>query len=204
MLIFADARLTYLATPKTGSTAVEMALRPKADIVLAKKRKHMTAMRYRTKFAPFLLEVFGIETETVTVMRDPVDQIRSWYKYRSRGEVAGRPRATIGMTFDAFALAVAQDTPPEFAQIGSQFSFLTDSSGSLLVDHLFAYEAQPAFLDFMMQRLDTEISLKRKNVSPERQATLSADAAVVLRNARAEEFDLYDRLIAAGGYLGAS
>ena len=26
MLIFADARLTFLATPKTGTTAVEMAL----------------------------------------------------------------------------------------------------------------------------------------------------------------------------------
>ncbi|MEM9577945.1 MAG: hypothetical protein AAF999_13140 [Pseudomonadota bacterium] len=202
MLIFADARLTYLATPKTGSTAVEMALRPKADIVLAKKRKHMNAARYRKKMAPFLKDTFGIRAETVAVMRAPVDQIRSWYRYRSRDEISGQPRSTRAMTFDAFVLAVAQEAPPEYAQIGSQFRFLTNRKGRLLVDHLFAYEAQDAFLDFMRARLKTEIELKRRNASPRREANLSDDSLMILRKARADEFALYERLMASGGYLG--
>ncbi len=202
MLIFADARLTYLATPKTGSTAVEMALRPKADIVLAKKRKHMNAARYKTKLAPFLKDAFGIRAETIAVMRDPVDQIRSWYKYRSRDGISGQPRSTSTLTFDEFVLAVAQEDPPEYAQIGSQFSFLTNQAGELLVDHLFSYEAQAAFLEFMITRLNTEIKLKRKNVSPMRDADLSDETTAILRNARPDEFDLYDQLVASDGYLG--
>ena len=204
MLIFADAHLAYLATPKTGSTAVEMALRPKADIILAKRRKHVNALRYRSTLAPFLRESFDIEAETIAVMRHPVDQMASWYKYRSRGEIAGGPRSTRDMSFDDFALAVAAETPPEFARIGSQFSFLTDEVGNLIVDHLFAYENQQAFLDYMADRLGTEIALKRKNVSPERETSLSDSVAAKLREARATEFALYERLAASGGYLGAA
>ena len=60
MLIFPESNLTYLAVPKTGSTAVEMALRPRAEIVFAKRRKHMNAQRYQSKVAPFLSKTFGI------------------------------------------------------------------------------------------------------------------------------------------------
>ncbi len=201
MLIFAESRLTYLAVPKTGSTAVEMALRPRAEIVFAKRRKHMNARRFQSKVAPFLEQTFGIETETVAVMRDPVDQIRSWYKYRRRDEVAGQPRSTDSMTFDTFVLAVAAESPPEFANIGSQHNFLTDSKGRVQVDHLFAYENQPAFLAFLSQRLGFEVALKQKNVSPPIDAPLSEATLTVLKAARPEEFELYAQLMSAGGRL---
>jgi hypothetical protein len=38
MLVFSKQNLVFLAVPKTGTTAIEMALRPKADIVFAKHR----------------------------------------------------------------------------------------------------------------------------------------------------------------------
>ena len=81
----------------------------------------MNAHRYVTKFAPFLKRTFGIRAETVAVMRDPVDQLRSWYKYRSREGLIGSLRSTAQMSFDDFILATAQDAPPAFAQVGSQF-----------------------------------------------------------------------------------
>ena len=201
MLIFADKGLTYLATPKTGSTAVEMALRPRAEIIFSKRRKHMNAMRFKTKLAPFLSETFGIETETVAVMRAPVDQIRSWYKYRAREEVAGQPRSTAELSFDEYVRAVAAENPPDHARIGSQFDFLTNAKGQLAVDHLFAYEDQAQFLDFLGERLGMTVELKRKNVSPPVEAPLSQEAEAALKTARAAEFALYDRLVAAGGYL---
>jgi hypothetical protein len=201
MLIFAQERLAYLAVPKTGSTAIEMALRPAAEIILAKRRKHMNAQGYRRKMAPFLKSAFGVECETVALMRDPVDQIRSWYKYRSRDEIAGQPNSCRSMSFDDYIRAVASDTPPDCAQIGSQFVFLSDGAGQLGVDHLFAYAHQPAFLAFMEERLKMTIRLKRQNVSPRMRAPLSPAAEAHLRARRAEEFALYDRLIASGGYL---
>ena len=203
MLVFSDQQLTYLATPKTGTTAIEMALRATAEISFGKRRKHMNAARFHGKVAPFLKKTFGIKTETVAVMRSPVDQIRSWYKYRARPEVDGSARSSADTSFDEFVLAVISDDPPEYAQIGSQYDFLTDDSGMVLVNHLFAYEDQDAFLSFLEKRLGKAIELKRKNVSPWLDAELSPDVEKKLRAARPEEFALYARLMAAGGYLHA-
>ena len=60
MLVFLRHKLTFLATPKTGTTAVEMALKPRAEIVFSKSRKHITAARYANKIAPFLEDTFGV------------------------------------------------------------------------------------------------------------------------------------------------
>lgn len=198
MLVFAESGLTFLAVPKTGTTAIELALRPQADVIFAQTRKHVTAQRFKSKIAPFLKSTFGIETETVAVMRDPVDQIASWYRYRSRPALAAHPRSTAEMSFDAFVRAVISQTPPEFAQIGSQHAFLTDPSGAVVVDHLFAYDALPDFAGFMADRLDVPVTLERKNVSPALETPLHADVRHALLSARSEEFALYERLKSAG------
>jgi len=202
MLVLSKAQLVFLAVPKTGTTAVEMELRAQADIAFSKNRKHITAQRYHRKVAPFLLDTFGVTPETVAVMRAPTDQLRSWYKYRTAASQKRRERSTAGMTFDAFVEAVISPNPPDFANVGSQWNFLTNASGEVLVDHLFAYSAQPVFLEFLSNRLGREVTLKQKNVSPETPAPLSDQMADRLRAARREEFDLYDKLTANGGYLG--
>ena len=201
MLVFSEQKLTFLATPKTGTTAIEMALRPLAEISFSKRRKHINASRYHSKVAPFLHQTFGIETETVAVMRAPADQLRSWYKYRTRPELDGAPRSTANISFDEFVAAAAGDQPPDFARVGSQFDFLANAKGEVLVNHLFAYENLSDFLGFLKERLETTIHLKRKNVSPPIDAPLSAEMETVLRTARSDEFALYDRLMTAGGYL---
>ncbi|UOA32571.1 hypothetical protein DSM110093_02373 [Sulfitobacter sp. DSM 110093] len=201
MLIFLSRELTFLATPKTGTTAVEMALKPAAEIVFSRNRKHLTAQRYRKRVLPFLQDTFSASPEPLAVMRNPVAQIRSWYRYRSQPRLDGTKLSTKGLTFEQFVLEVISDAPPPRAQIGSQFSFLTSGQGALLVHHLFAYESQPAFRDFLKNRLEREIAFKSKNVSPDLPAPLSAAVEAQLRAARSQEFALYDRLLAADGYL---
>lgn len=201
MLIFLRSNLAFLAVPKTGTTAVEMALKPKAEVIFAKRRKHLTAQRFRNKIVPFIKDTFNADIEGVAVMRDPVTQIRSWYRYRHSDNLDGTKFSTKGMTFDDFVRDVIADDPPPHAGIGSQFGFLTDGQGRVMVDHLFAYEAQVKFRAFLSERLGEEIKLKAKNVSPDLDAPLSDSVAAELRAARADEFALYDRLIAAGGHL---
>jgi len=201
MLIFLSHELAFLATPKTGTTAVEMALKPHAEIVFARNRKHITAQRYKMRIRPFLSQTFSASPEPLAVMRNPVDQIRSWYRYRSQPRLDGKRLSTKGLSFDQFALEVISDDPPPRAQIGSQFTFLTSDHGELLIQHLFAYERQLAFRDFLSDRLGRETALKPKNVSPNLPAPLSDAVAAQLRAARADEFALYDRLMAADGYL---
>lgn len=200
MLVFSRENLAFLAVPKTGTTAFEMALRPRADIIFGKHRKHITAQRYARKIAPWLEETFGVTPEPMAVMRDPVEQIRSWFRYRSGPRQAGTPVSTKGCSFDDFVLAVISDTPPEFARIGSQHAFLSGPEG-LMVTHLFAYERQQVLRSFLAGRFGEEIEMKQKNVSPHADAPLSPVVEAQLRRARADEFALYDRVMEAEGHL---
>lgn len=204
MLVFSEQKLAFLAVPKTGTTAFEMALRSRADMILTKRRKHLTATRFHNKVAPFLADTFDLTVETMAVMRDPVEQIRSWYRYRSGPRQKGTKASTNGCSFDDFVLAVISDKPPPFAGIGSQFNFVTSGKGEVLVNHLFAYERQPVFRAFLGDAFGEEIVLKQKNVSPPAEAPLSASIEAKLRRVRAEEFALYERIKDAGGHLVTS
>lgn len=201
MLIFSAQSLAYLAVPKTGTTAVEMALRPKADIVFAKRRKHITAQRFHNKIAPWLADTFDLRPERIAVMRDPEDQIASWYRYRTAADLRGSDKSTAHLSFDAFVRDVIHDSPPPHADLGSQFNFLTSAEGDVLVHRLFAYEAQPAFRGFLEDRFGEPLHFKSKNVSPPARAELEPATRAKLRARRAAEFALYDRLREAGGVL---
>ena len=139
--------------------------------------------------------------QRVAVMRDPEDQVRSWYKYRSRDRLQDREAATDGLSFNDFVRDMLRDDPPPHARIGSQFRFLTSARKQLLVHHLFAYEDQPQLLAFLTDRFGSAIELERKNVSPPAEAPLDPGLRTKLRAARAEEFNLYERLREAGGHL---
>lgn len=201
MLIFSPQRLAFIAVPKTGSTAIDMALKPRADILFVKRRKHMPASRFRAKLAPFLEKEFGLKLESFAVMREPEEQIRSWYRYRARKQRRGDAFSTEGISFDAFVRAVIADDPPPFAGIGSQSGMLMDRDGNLLVDHLFAHETPERLNSFLEDRFGEQIALQERNVSPRVDAPLSDETRAVLRQARAAEFALHDRLMAAGGSL---
>lgn len=201
MLIFSKHNLAFLAVPKTGTTAIEMALKSRADIILTKRRKHTNATKFRNKIKPFLKDAFNTDVEAFAVMRDPVDQLRSWYRYRSRAEMHDGPLSTKGCSFDAFVAHVISDTPPPFAETGSQFDFLTDGKGRVLVDHLFAWERGSTLRAFLEERFGEKVEFKRKNVSPETPAWITEETETMLRAARAAEFDLYERLMQNDGHL---
>ncbi len=203
MLVFVDANLVLFAVPKTGSTAYHMALKSMADISFARKPgyKHMALRKYERHFAPYLKDAHGLEPERVAVMRDPVEQIRSWYRYRSRPTPRKEKGVLGGMSFDDFVAEVIAPKPAEFAKIGSQLTFLSSDDGAVRVDHLFAYERPTLLRQFLTDRLGKDFETKPKNVSPQIDAPLSAELEARLRAVRAEEFALYDRIVAADGHL---
>ena len=203
MLVFVDANIVLFAVPKTGSTAYHMALRGKADISLANKAglKHMTARKYDRDFGPYLAQAHGLTPERVAVMRDPLEQLRSWYRYRQDPKRKGAGNSAAGLSFDDFVLAAIADKPPPFARVGSQFAFVTDDAGQVRIDHLFAYEKQPVFRRFLEDRLGKSIDAKEKNVSPPAPTPLSAGVEARLRAARADDFALHQAIMDAGGHL---
>ncbi|MEP2534220.1 hypothetical protein [Shimia sp.] len=201
VLVFFKQNLAFLSVPKTGTTAFEIAMRPMADIVFTKGVKHMTVGKFHKRFAPFLKATYNVAPERLAVMRDPVDVIRSWYKYRSPDRMGDNPYCHGGVSFDEYVLDVISDKPSKAAGIGSQVSFLTLGNGAMPVHHLVAYDRQRLLRDFLAERFGKEIEPKPKNVSPEMPAEISPDTERKLRAARPAEFALFDRVLQADGML---
>jgi hypothetical protein len=192
MLIFSEQNLVLFSVPKTGSTAMEVALKPWADIAFYKHRKHTPVGRYQRKIAPFLREAYGLDPETMAVIRAPLEHLRSWYRYRA---------ATLDVDFDGFVQAVLAPAPPDWARIGTQLNFLTGPAGTPGVTHLFAYEVQPVLRAWLDARMQSEITFKPQNVSPSAPTPLTAATLSKFENAYADEIALHTRTMSASGHL---
>ncbi|WP_394153139.1 gamma-glutamyl kinase [Loktanella salsilacus] len=193
MLVFWKENLVFLAVPKTGTTAIEGALASKAAMVLRDPPtiKHAPIYRYRRFLKPFFVQAGGKEPETMAVVRDPIDWLGSWYRYRARADLDGHPNSTKNVSFDDFVLEYVKGKPEPFANVGSQAKFVCDGDGQIAVDHLFAYEDQDRLIGFLERRLDLTLTLPRLNVSPARTAVLSPAVEAKLRDKRAAEFAVW-------------
>ncbi|MGR3617038.1 MAG: gamma-glutamyl kinase [Paracoccaceae bacterium] len=196
MLVFYKERLVVLCVPKTGTTALHSALRDRADMVIADPPdlKHAPVYRYNRFVRPMFEKVCGAKMETMAIMREPVSWLGSWYRYRRRPFVQGRPNSTFDVTFDEFVRAYVKGDKPPFANVGSQAKFLAPQPNGTAISHLFRYEAPSASLGFLEERLGVKLNLKRENVSPEMDLPLSPDIEAIFRRKCSDEFDLYDSI----------
>lgn len=193
MLVFWKEKLVLLAVPKTGTTALERALLPRASAAILDPPglKHCSARRYRSEVEPWITRGGAEPHETVAVIREPVDWLGSWYRYRQRPQIRGLETSTEGVSFDAFVTAWMAPEPPAWARVGSQARFLTGGRGRLLVRYLFRYEDYDHLLAFFADRLGTPVAPPRVNVSPRIGLALSADVEDRLRQHAARDFELW-------------
>lgn len=201
MMMFWNAGLVILSVPKTGTHALQAALADKADIVLRHPQgiKHMPARRFRRELLPILDPKREQNLSTLAVIRDPVDWLGSWYRYRSRPRLDGDPKSTAGIGFEDFVSAYLSDTPPPWAALGSQARFVSNRQGKVIVNHLFAYERPEGLRQFLADRLGFDIpELPRLNVSPDGDLTLSDPVAAVLRTRLSADIDLHAQLMRDG------
>ena len=195
MLVFWEQRLAFLATPKTGTTAIEAALESLAAVSIQRPPllKHTTLQRYRRFIGPYLEAASGSAFTVVALVREPRAWLGSWYRYRQREDLLDPAKSTAGLSFDDFVRGYAADPQPEFAAVGSQARFL-DSRGGQGVDQLFRYEDIDSFIDFLEERLGCEIILPRLNVSPTASLDLSPDTEALLRRTLRKDYEIYDAL----------
>ncbi|MDB4053509.1 gamma-glutamyl kinase [Octadecabacter sp.] len=111
---------------------------------------------------------------TLCVVREPVDWLGSWYRYRARPAKDGAANSTKDMTFDAFVAEYAATDPAPFARVSYPPCFIRDNDGQVMVDHLFQYEQMPRLISVFEDRLDIKINLPQRNVSPRNDMSLSA------------------------------
>lgn len=196
MLIFFKERLAFLSVPKTGTTAYETALRGRADMVISEPPmlKHAPVYRYNRFVRPMFLKVCDVELELMAVMREPVSWLGSWWRYRQRDFMKGKPNATHGISFDDFVLAYMKGNKPGFADVGAQSKFLEAQPNGTGITHLFKYEDQPKLQDFLTNRLGVTFDLARENVSPAVPQDLSGDVEMRFKRKFDSEFALYNSI----------
>jgi hypothetical protein len=197
MLVFWKQRLVMLAVPKTGTSAYAEALAPHAAMVVddPPELKHAPVYRYNRFFRPMFEKVGGHDMELLAVIREPIDWLGSWYRYRQRGFLEGRPTSTRGMSFDDFCQAYATGDRPPFANVGSQAKFVEPRPNGVAVDHLFKYENQAGLAGFLETRLGVTLDVPRTNVSPRRETLLSEATEAKLRRKCAADFEVWERAL---------
>ncbi|MDR0809523.1 MAG: hypothetical protein LBE86_10450 [Gemmobacter sp.] len=195
MLVFWHQRLSMLATPKTGTTAIEAALESLAHLAILRppQLKHTNVRKYHRFIGPWLENTAGAPFTVIATMREPLDWLGSWYRYRQREDMADLQRSTAGMTFDRFVRDYCAEEQPPHAAIGAQTQFLA-AKGDRGLDRLFRYERIEDLLHFLEERLNCEILLPRLNVSPSLPTDLDPATERLLRKVAAREFAFYDEL----------
>lgn len=195
MLVFWQQKLALLATPKTGTTAIEAALESLAAVVIQRppQLKHTSVQKFHRFMGPYLETTAGAPFTVVAVMREPLDWLGSWYRYRQREDMGNEKKSTAGISFEQFVQAYCTESPPDFAAVGSQARFLQPKQGRGL-DHLFRYEKIEELILFLEDRLGCEIILPRLNVSPLAEMELSQPTYDKLRSFAAKDFELYASL----------
>lgn len=193
MLVFWKEKLVLLAVPKTGTTAIETALAPSADIAILNPPglKHTNLHKFDRFMHPFFNSTGEDDLETAAVVRNPLDWLGSWYRYRARPYLDGKSNSTKDITFDQFVLEVLKDDKAPYARIGTQRRFLTGKDGRIGADRMFQFEELSRYVTFLEKRLTRRIELRRQNVSPEMEIPLSPEIREKLEADWAPEFDLW-------------
>ena len=206
MLMFHKAKLVFLAVPKTGTTAYAQALEPLATMVVRDppELKHAPVYRYNRFFRPMFEKFVGEDLTVVAVMREPIDWLGSWYRYRKRPFLDGQPTSTRDIDFDTFVDAYAKGDTPPFANVGGQARFLRPHQNGTKVTHVFRYEDQAGLTAFLEERLETQIVTQTINASPKENLDLSEATEAKLRRKFATDFEVYNSIKEGGAYTPPS
>lgn len=193
MLVFWNERLILLAVPKTGTTALEAVLAPRAALVVRDPPplKHATGPRVRRLVLPLLEVAGGTGWDTAAVIREPVSWLSSWYRYRLRDDVAGQPKSTRGRSFDEFVDEWLRPKPAPWAAVGAQAGYAMAPDGTREATHLFRHEEPQTLRAFLEERLGVHLDPPRLNVSPLAETPLSPALLDRLRRERPREFQAW-------------
>jgi|GEM_PF-803163 len=140
MTIFSPSRgFLFISNTKVASSTLHHLLYPVADAVFYRPEvgKHFSYAQARDRLhrwgGPDAASLFRFG-----VVREPVDWVRSWYKFRSRADMRAHGGRAMpeGTRFTAFVDAVLADDPPGYARIREQVFVFRDRKKTLSMDFL--------------------------------------------------------------------
>ncbi len=194
MMAMAHAGFAFLAMTKTGSTALEAAFYDHAQLTARRPppMKHVSARSFDRLFVPVLAK-YGFPRESYEVaciVREPVDWVLSWYRYRSRVGARTNPTYTGDLSFDAFADQVLSGE----VVLGTTHRFVHDGRGDrMLVDRMYRYDNLAGAAAWMSDCLGIAVpDIPTVNTSPERDVTVTPVTRRRLEEHFAADVTLYE------------
>ncbi len=201
MLLVPKQGFVLLSMPKAASTSIEQAFRPYSQVdVRGNPFKHTRYAQFQRFLQPFLgSKGFPRGSyEVVCVFREPIDWLSSWWRYRSREELADpshqNHRNYAGqLSFEQFARAYMKGDLR--FEGGRPSRFVQPRPGWREVDRVFRYDCLDLLIDFLCDKVDKEVKVGTKNASPERSFFLSEEFERELREFFEPEYGIYEQAI---------
>ncbi len=210
MLLAPRHGFVFLAMPRAASTAIETAFRPYAQLVQQSRSpgiKHTTCAEFQRFLQPYLTaKGFPRESyEVVCVFREPIDWLASWWRYRSREELADplhhNHRNYAGhVSFERFARAyIAGDE--QFARLEDPAGvrrpsdFVLSDSGRVGLDRVFRHDRLDLLVEYLREKIGEEVEVRTRNASPDRSFPLSEACERELRGFFAPEYRIYGEAV---------
>lgn len=197
MLIGLDSKFVFVANTKTASTSIETALAPVAEIALGGNpaRKHVP-LHDAIKAHP---EIFAQPGQwprfffKFGVIRDPLDWIDSWFRYRRSNRVESPlPQ---DMSFAEFWERQDWNFRRADGRPYLQSHMFCGPQGKVLADVIIPYHRLTEMFPGICAALGLVAPLPRENVSRLREAEALPPALDArLRDFYAEDYALFDRL----------
>jgi len=100
----------------------------------------MNFSKFDKTLCPIIENYCDKPLETFAMLRNPLDWLGSWYRYRQRESLQNSDNSTLGISFDQFVEDYMQDCQPTHSKIGKQAEFIRPTKGNHGVTHLFQYE----------------------------------------------------------------
>jgi len=166
----------------------------------------MRAQVFHDHVMPFHQSLYPeIDIETFCIIRDPIDWVYSWYKYRSRAELRKLSLQTQyqhkaelycgGISFENFVLEILKGSNAEkFAKIGSQTKYIMLDNGKSGIDKIFFFEnGMKPVEEFLSQKTGIEFAIPHYNKSPQKkEINISPELKARLKHHLKDDFSLYN------------
>lgn len=199
MQISIKHKFAFLCIPKNASTSVEAAIQDYCDISFIGNPvcKHISAQKFNRYLNPYLQSTFpNKKIEVFCVLRDPIERLHSWYRYRSRKELKdpshhNHKHYTGNLSFEKFVMDVMSNNPPAHAKISSQLAFLSLTDGSLGVDLLFSVKHLVKLEEYLSAKIGQKLDIPQRNISRNKeQYMLSPSLLSELKLFYSEDYEL--------------
>lgn len=209
MLISTRHKFVFLANRKCASSSLVHSLQPYSDVVMDAdhRLRHTSFSEYQRHIKPFLTEKIGDEVDEYSIFclfREPTDWLYSWYRFRTRPEIApdvapDHWEYTGDMSWAAFLDEALKLKPALFANFGGrQYEFIEGLDGSSEGLTLFRYDQMDRFLDRMKQQVEQDFDLVEWNVSPSLDGGPTPDDIARCRVELAADYRVYDGITEDG------